>query len=66
MSKVWTPKDAETLQTWIDTIQNEASDELTSWEVGFIESVQQSLNRYGKLSQRQEDMLERIYAEKTK
>ena len=65
MPKIWEPKPKEVLSDWIETIETEASDELNEWESKFVESVSSQLNRYGKLSQRQEEILERIYAEKT-
>lgn len=59
------PIDEETLRHWIKTIKDEASDKLTSWEIDFIDSVESAINLVGKLSPRQEEILERIYAEKT-
>ena len=66
MAQVWVPKDQELLQSWIDAIVEEASDDLTDWEASFIDSIQGQLLKKGSLSQGQEEILERIYAEKTK
>ena len=41
------------------------SEELTSWETNFYESVSDQFERKGWLSDRQLKILERIYAEKT-
>ena len=57
--------DPKTLQYWIDTILNEAEERLTDWERNFLESIQSQLNLRGSLSNRQIDVLERIYSEKT-
>lgn len=66
MSKIWQPKDNSTLKDWFDTICDEASDKLTEWETNFIDSIQYRINGGLNLSERQEQTLERIYAEKTK
>lgn len=39
---------------------------LTKWEVDFITSISDQLDRTGFLSERQIDILERIYSERTK
>lgn len=66
MAKMWEPKSKVLLQQWIDDIVEESSDNLSDWENSFIESIQIQLNNRGQLSERQEEILERIYAEKTK
>lgn len=66
MAMMWYPKSQDLLQGWIDSILAEASDDLTEWESNFIDSLQGQLTRKGSLSERQEEILERIYAEKTK
>jgi hypothetical protein len=48
---------------WIDKCL--MSDNLTEWEVGFVESVKQQLERKGSISARQIEVLEKIYADKT-
>lgn len=65
MAAIWQPKDKDTLLYWISTIENEASDKLTDWESNFIESINRQLAYKGELSEQQEKILERIYAEKT-
>lgn len=66
MAKVWEPKDIDLLISWKDAVLNEASDELNDWENSFIESISLKLDRRNPLTERQEEILERIYAEKTK
>lgn len=66
MAKMWQPQSSEVLQSWIDALVNEASDELTDWENSFLDSIRGHLNLRGTLTQRQEEILERIYTEKTK
>jgi uncharacterized membrane-anchored protein len=41
------------------------SRELTKWEEDFIESVDEQFTERGSLSERQFEILERVYAEKT-
>jgi len=65
MPPIRQPKSRELLQSWIDSILTEASDNLTDWESSFLDSIQSQLNMRGQLSEKQEDILERIYAEKT-
>lgn len=50
---------------WIDACLNESKKRLTKWEEDFLESVSDQLDRTGSLSERQAEILERIYAEKT-
>lgn len=59
------PIPEEILRQWIDAIKTEASDKLSSWETDFVESVESAVNLVGRLSQKQEEILERIYSEKT-
>ena len=66
MPPIWHPKDAELIQSWIDAIIVEASEELSDWETGFIDSVQDRLLKRGSLTEAQEQTLERIYAHKTR
>jgi hypothetical protein len=44
------------------TIREELSDELSSWEINFIDSIEGQLTSKGYLSERQEEILERIYS----
>lgn len=50
---------------YIDALHTEAVG-LTKWEENFVESVAEQLTTKGSLSPRQEEILERIYAERTR
>jgi len=65
MAKMWHPQPKEVIQSWIDSLLTEASDELSNWEEEFIESCQKGLNKYGHLTEAMESTLEKIYANKT-
>lgn len=54
----------EVIAHWIETV-NEEGRNLTQWERSFMESIADQFERAGSLSDRQEEILERIYAEKT-
>ena len=49
---------------WIDTIQEQGVN-LTKWEEDFISSLNEQRGSNRKLSERQAEILERIYSEKT-
>jgi len=51
--------------SWIDACINEHKKRLSKWEEEFLESISDQLDRSGTLSERQAEILERIYAEKT-
>ena len=56
----------EQLQDFIDAIREHASGSgLTSWESDFVDSVEDQLQARGRLSDRQIEILDRIYAERT-
>ena len=55
---------ASVIASWINAIQTD-SDGLTKWEEEFINSIDDQMERHGSISDRQEEILERIYAEKT-
>lgn len=65
MAPIWRPQTFEVLQQWIDDIIEEASDDLTDWETKFVDDMRIRVLNKWQLSQRQEEILERIYAEKT-
>ena len=65
MSKMWRAADLQTIKSWIDTIFEEAEEKLTDWERDFVTSVQARNNLGRDLTQKQEEILERIYSEKT-
>lgn len=52
------------LKEWIKIIQEEGHD-LSVWEENFVESISEQLDKKGFLSERQIEVLERIYSEKT-
>lgn len=65
MAEIWKPQPIEVYQSWLDAIKDEALDKLTAWEITFIESIESQLT-YKNLSEKQAEILERIYASKTK
>lgn len=65
MAKIWQPQPFEVLQSWIDAIIDEASDNLNDWETNFIEDMSIRVANRWSLSENQEKKLESIYAEKT-
>ena len=54
----------EVIADWISQIQKEGKG-LTNWEEAFILSIQEQFELRGSISDRQEEILERIYAERT-
>ena len=52
------------MRSWIDAIQTTGRN-LTKWEEDFVAAVSESLSARGLLSERQVEILERIYAERT-
>ncbi len=52
-------------RSWIDACVNESKRRMSKWEEEFLESISDQLDRTGSLSERQAEILERIYAEKT-
>lgn len=65
MSQIFKPLDNKIYLDWIETIKTEASDELSSWETSFVESIESQLRSGRLMSEKQHEILERIYAEKT-
>ena len=49
---------------WVQALKDEGR-ELTSWEEGFVSSIDDKLDRGVQLSDREIEILERIYADKT-
>lgn len=66
MAKIWEPQPTVVLLNWINTILEEASDELNDWETKFIEDMHVRVLNGWKLTQTQEQKLESIYADKTR
>jgi hypothetical protein len=54
----------EQVKQMVDTIQNEGRN-LTEWEDNFVKSCITQYKRKGSLSERQVEIIERIYAQKT-
>lgn len=55
----------EVIAEWIRMVNEEASKPLSDWETSFMESITDQFDRTQSLSLKQEEILERIYAEKT-
>lgn len=54
----------ETLQHFLITVMEEGRN-LTKWEQDFVGSLSDQWERVGSMSEKQAEILERIYAEKT-
>jgi hypothetical protein len=54
----------QVIEYWITTI-NEEGRNLTKWELDFMESITDQFSVKNFISDKQEEILERIYAEKT-
>lgn len=65
MAEVFKQHPADVLLDWVEEITQNGKD-LTPWEDDFVESIGDQLARTSKVSQKQQEILERIYAEKTK
>ena len=52
------------LQDWIDRVNAEGVN-LTPWEISFMESITKQFKRTRRLTERQIEILERIYSQKT-
>ena len=57
-------KQPATIQHWLDTIDTEGH-RLTKWETDFVDSIHEQWDERGSITDRQEEILERIYSEKT-
>ena len=53
----------EVLEQWIGAV-NEGGRRLTAWELQFMESITEQFDGGSSLSEKQEELLERIYVEK--
>ena len=65
MAKIWEPQSIQVYEDWVRAIMEEASDNLSDWENTFVVSISNQLEMCRQLSQKQAEILERIYAEKT-
>lgn len=59
-----TPKTTEVIQHFLEELKTPYRP-LTSWEENFIISIEDQFSNRGFLTDKQFDILERIYAEKT-
>lgn len=66
MAELWKPQPIEVYKDWHMAIEMEAADELSEWEMNFINDIGMKLDNGWPLTKRQAEVLERIYAEKTK
>lgn len=66
MAEIWKPQDKEVYHSWVNAILDEAQDELSDWENTFVDSIADQLIAGRNLSEKQANILERIYSEKTK
>lgn len=57
-------KDKDIIENWIETVNTEGK-KLSKWELDFMESITDQFASKNWLSDRQEEILERIYTEKT-
>lgn len=57
-------KDPEVIADWLEQIRLHGKN-LTKWEEDFIDSVADQFSQRRSISDKQETILERIYAEKT-
>lgn len=57
-------KDPEVVRLWIQTCLEEGQG-ITKWENDFLVSIEEQFKRRGSLSEKQLEILERIYADKT-
>lgn len=55
----------ELWKSWIDKCREDFH-RLSKWEKDFVDSVEEQLGEKGQLSERQAEILERIYSAKTK
>lgn len=57
-------KDPKIIEDWIILVNDEGRN-LSKWELGFMESITEQFEKTNSISDRQEEILERIYSEKT-
>jgi hypothetical protein len=58
------PSRKEVIQQMLHALESPHKD-LTEWEENFLESIAKQFDRSGSLSDKQFEILDRIYAEKT-
>ncbi len=54
----------DVIANWIITVNDEGKN-LSKWELDFMESITEQFVAYNRISDKQEEILERIYSEKT-
>lgn len=54
----------EVIQQWIDHVNNNGIN-LSKWELDFMESITEFFHERSWISDKQEEILERIYTDKT-
>lgn len=59
-----TPRTPEFIEHMFKTLQRPSRD-LTAWELGFLADIADQFDRRSTLTDKQFEILERIYAEKT-
>jgi hypothetical protein len=64
MTEAKTPKTTETIRHFLSELESPKKP-LTLWEENFLASVSDQFTNRGTLSDRQFEILERVYAEKT-
>jgi len=57
-------KDIQIIEDWINQVNDEGRN-LSKWELDFMESITDQFERKNWISDKQEEILERIYSEKT-
>ena len=57
-------KDPDIIEHWLTTIKDEGRN-LTKWEEDFVDNIMDQWSQRRFISDKQEDILERIYAERT-
>lgn len=63
----WKQQPKEVLLHWIGSLDNPAiHSTLSDWEQHFLASISFQILRSGSVSQKQQEVLEKIYAENTK
>lgn len=65
MSEIWKPHAPEVYKSWVEAIEEEASEKLSQWETKFVADISYKLQRGWQLSRAQADKLEAIYTEYT-
>ncbi len=55
----------EVIKDWIDRVNTEGRG-LTAWEEGYMEDITDQFETCGRLTDKQEEILERIYAQRTR